>query len=212
MIYSAAEPAAPIQQGDIFVSVPRCDVDFARFLHLAEEDETEPRDWLELSPPPGTEVQAVVGFRAVPALVITPDCDAVRSDFLTLCEIVPLTSINPSFGTVKHPKNWVPLFQRQLVQSQNWFYLPELAELGGKKMAVDFRQTIRIARLDAERFKPRLRTRHLSDLGRENLRHRLGEYIGGFASDEWYPFNQEEFATYNEIYGGTVKPFPGQMK
>ena len=86
MIYDFPEPAAPIQQGDIFRGIPRINAQLAQ-LPVLDEDGSYTTDWGDLA---GADnpTTVIVAIRPVFAIVVTQDCDAVRIDDIALCESV----------------------------------------------------------------------------------------------------------------------------
>ena len=101
MIYDFPEPAAPIQQGDIFRSIPRIDAQLAE-LPVLDEDGSYTTDWRVLAEA-DNPTTAIVAMRPVYAIVITQDCDAVRIDDIALCEIQRFELVEPSAMGAKYP-------------------------------------------------------------------------------------------------------------
>ena len=86
MIYDPAEANSPIQQGDIFVHVPRVDLSFQKLV-LIDEDGDQPKQstWNELQPK--ETVAAVVPIVSVTGIVVTQNCDAARGHYICLAQV-----------------------------------------------------------------------------------------------------------------------------
>jgi hypothetical protein len=194
MIYQFPPPAAPIRQGDIFETMPRVDFSLAELSIVTERNEPEAVTW-DIVRGSADPVTAVVGLRAVWAIVITQDCDTIRAPDITLCEIKPFRDVlRVPLPTT--PKGWADLLRRQAVQNLKWFYLPSDPTVGfNDRMAVDFLATLRVAREDLEAARY-LRRGRLNDVADEHFRERLAEFFRRYPYNEWYPFTREEFEAY----------------
>ena len=97
------------------------------------------------------EVTAVLPLRPVAAIVATQDCDAVRVQDITLCEIRPFRQVERKSLQTTAPKKWKDLLTQHARINQKWFYLPPDNAIGfNDKMAVDFMVTLRVPRVELE--------------------------------------------------------------
>lgn len=194
MIYCYPGSDAPIQQGDIFVHLPRIEVSLDRILVFASQGMSE-KMWSELIKEP-QPVAAVFGARPVPAIVASQDCDASGAEDITLCEIRPFREVERRARDTRKPGSWARILTQHARVNRKWFYLPPDSGLGFEdKMAVDFRITIRLPRVDLEKHLW-LRKGRLNDEAEAHFRERIAEFFRRYPYDEWYPLNKEEMAAY----------------
>ena len=86
MIYEYPAPTVPIRQGDIFAGLPRVDVSLRTLAIIDDQNRTAEASWADMAAA-GKEITAVLPVRPVTAIVITQDCDTIRSRDISLCEI-----------------------------------------------------------------------------------------------------------------------------
>lgn len=148
-------------------------------------------------------------MRPVSAIVVTQDCDATRSDDITLCEIQPFRKVEKKSKDTTSAKKWKNILTQHARINQKWFYLPPCDQLGfSDKMAVDFLVTIRVPRIDIEDLKT-LRKSRLNNIAYDHFRERISEFFRRYSYNEWYPLNKEELESYMNDYPET-KPYPWQ--
>ena len=211
MIYEFPEPRDPVRQGDIFVDLPRMDLSLQKVpVYRESESALEEAPWVEVVNARKDPVSVVVAMRPVPAIVITQDCDALRSRLITLCEIREFNSVE---GKAKNgpttPGKWVKLITQQARMNQKWFYLPADSRMGfTDKMGVDFQVTLSVRREDLGAFIS-LRKGRLNPMADEHFRERIAEYFRRYPYDEWYPLDKAELAAYQASYPD-AKPFSWQ--
>lgn len=145
MIYEAVDQEAPIRQGDIFVGLPRVILDLSQ-MTVVESGfpavATYVESW-EVLQSSGREIQAVFPMESVAAIVITQDCDALRSPDITLCVIRPFAQVEGMARTANSPKAWMKILTQHARMNLKWFDLPPGEAVGfTEKMAVDFRSAI----------------------------------------------------------------------
>jgi antitoxin (DNA-binding transcriptional repressor) of toxin-antitoxin stability system len=207
MIYEFPDTSIPIQQGDIFVGLPRIDLSLSRVFLATESGQSE-ATWAEIARN-GEPVEIIVSVRPVAAIVATQDCDAVRSRDITLCEIRPFTDVEQKASERTSAKGWKNILTQHARINQKWFYLPPDARVGfDHKMAVDFMVTLRVSRAELEGLRD-LRRGRLNPIADEHFRERIGEFFRRYPYDEWYPLDQEEMKAYMGEYPD-AKPFPWQ--
>ena len=197
MIYTFPGPDEPIRQGDIFVSLPRVEVSLARLTILDEDDSAVNLPWQDILEA-GKSVSAVLPVRPVAAIVASQDCDCVRSDDITLCEIRDFRDVEKKAAQTERPSKWARILTQHARLNLKWFYLPPCPGMGfTDKLAVDFTISIRVRRVELEDAL-RLRKGRLNDVADEHFRERISEFFRRYPYDEWYPLNPEELAAYQQ--------------
>jgi hypothetical protein len=209
-IYEPVSAGEPIRQGDIFLRVPRVDLNLAS-LTVVLDQRPQRIDWDSIGE--GENVQALVNVKSVMAVVISQDCDASRAEEISLCEVRPFHSVD---GIDKNrpdsPKKWIKLITQHARVNQKWYYMPLSAHVGiSERMAVDFRIPLRVNREDLESMRPMHRQYRLNDVANAHFRERIAEFFRRYPYDEWYPFSAEEYREYNALQGGDIQPFPWQV-
>lgn len=212
MLYRRPIVNEPIRQGDIFRAVPKIDFNPSNAT-LVDESGYSRTSW----PLSATETDDeedltfLVVVRPVTAIVVTQDCDALRQEFLTLCEINDFRIVERKAEKTKDAKGWVSLITRQARVNLKWFYLPPDPSVGFSiKMAVDFRSTLSVQRGTLEDMVQEFRVASLTRIAREHFRERLSEFLRRYPYDEWYSLNREEFQAYQRQLRDVVQPFPWQ--
>jgi hypothetical protein len=211
MIYESPEPGQPIRQGDIFKCVPRLTLRLDEF-QVLEDFGVRPAKWLEeVERGIPRDARAVVGFRAVNAIVITQDCDAFRSPSLALCEIDRFQEVETSSKDTTKPTAWMGKLTRQARINQKWYYLPPCDDLGfDGKMAVDFRKILLVDRDGLESMTPTCRLARLNHDAYLHFRERLSEFFRRYPYNEWYALDKEELEAYEKEHKVTVVRYPWQ--
>ncbi len=209
MIYDRVDAAAPIQQGDIFVHVPRVDLSFQELVLIDEEGE-QPKQatWNELQP--RETVAAVVPIVSVTGIVVTQNCDAARGHYICLAQVDPfLTATGKTAPTTA--KKWKNLILEHSRTAPRFFYLPPDTEFGfPDPMAADFRIILRVARTDLESLRMSRRIGQLKEVARDHLHENLAHFFRRYAFSEWYPLTPDQFRAYADDCGERVNPFPWQ--
>ncbi|MBI4475931.1 MAG: hypothetical protein HY654_02090, partial [Acidobacteria bacterium] len=155
MIYSPVAPDSPVRQGDLFRNVPRVDFSLNELSVVEQNDTIVATRWAdlpqvqELTPDP---VTAVLSLRPVLGIVLTQDCDAIRSPDIALAEVVPFRQAERSAERVEEgSESWVRRIVQHAKINQKWFYLPKDASIEfAVPMAADFRSILRVGRSDLE--------------------------------------------------------------
>ncbi len=196
MIYKYPTADEPIQQGDIFVGIPKVEVELSEGLAVVGEDRTiETIPWAELAKE-DQPISAVLGVQPVAGIVITQDCDARRSPDITLCEIRDFFEVERKLSEQTSPKKIVEKIIEQSKINLKWFYLPADQRIGfTKRMAVDLLTTLRMPRQDlADQIG--LRRGRLNEVASDHFRERIAYFFRRYAYDEWYPFSRDEIVYY----------------
>lgn len=211
MIYESVNPVSPIRQGDIFCGLPRFDVSLNQML-FCDPETGQPvlKKWTDLKDE-NRPLSFLVSAQMVNAIVITQDCDAIRSRDITLCEIRRFSDVNKLAKDAKTPKTWLKMIVQQARLNLKWFYLPPSEIFGFKeKMGVDFMVTIRLPREELEQLTS-LRPCRLNDIADEHFRERISEFFRRYPYDEWYSLNDDELEAYEKEHG-EVQNFPWQKR
>ena len=210
MIYETVGVGEPIKQGDIFRYIPRADYHISKMVILDEDNEPNEINWSESVPGLDGVVRAVLPVSSVTGIVITQNCDAVRGEFLSLCQVEEfLSSINQD-EEPKNSKKWKTLIMHTARTMPRYFYLPAAPEAGfEQRMAVDFRVTLRVPRKLLDNLK-QYRLVRLNRTANDHFRESIAHFFRRYACNEWYPLTKEEFDAYAEKCPEPVKPYPWQ--
>lgn len=212
MIYDQVDAQSPIRQGDIFRRIPRVDLSLAALAIVGEDDSYRKTSWRDAlaDNDNGSPIAALLPIKPVDAIVITQNCDAVRGEYLCLCQI---DAFLPSIGQSEPPKSadkWQSLIIKKAREMPRLFYLPPDPSLGFlESMAADFRVLLRIPRTDLEDLRDH-RIARLNHESFEHFRESLAHYFRRYAYNEWYPLTKEQYEAYAKACGESVKPYPWQ--
>jgi hypothetical protein len=211
MIYETVLTTDPIEQGDIFQNIPRVDFSLSSLAIIDEDDEAKEMTWRDaLALNSSAPVSAVLAVKPVAAIVVTQNCDASRGQTLSLCQIEDYLSAFNQAQPPKNPKGWQSLLMRMSRMNPRFFYLPEDGNYGiATRSAVDFRIVLPVPRIDLENMRD-LRIARLNKVAAEHFREALSNFFRGYAFNEWYPLNREEFAEYAAQTGEHVAAFDWQ--
>ena len=208
MIYLFPEENEPIRQGDVFTNIPRTEISFDQ-MQLVLDDGIEQVEWRDIAQENG-EKTIILPVKPVFAIVASQDCDNVRGQDITLCEIRPFAQVEGQAKSANAPKAWVSIITQQSRKNLKWFYLPPDAAVGfGEKMAVEFALTIRVPRIGLEAFRC-FRKGRLNDVADEHFRERLSEFFRRYPYDEWYALDPSELEHYQKQNAEGITPFPWQ--
>lgn len=204
MLYDFPETSANLRQGDIFINLPKVQLDLSEFPLLEDDDSISRSPWKDVVENK-KEITGVLGIITVAAIVISQDCDAAREEEITLCEIKGLTDIESWFEGKTSQKKIVDTLMKKTRQNPKWFYLPQDPKIGFEhKMAVDFRSTLSVYREDLELLKF-LRKGRLNEIGYQHFREKLSNFYHRYAYNEWYSLTKNEVKDYNHYASLTAK-------
>jgi len=197
MIYDYPSQDEPIKQGDIFLGIPKVELEFSGGLPvLTETNEPEKIPWEDIVKS-GLTTTSVLSVLPVPAIVASQDCDARWGDSITLCEIREFSQVEKNAATAK-PTSMVRIITRHARWKLKWFYLSPEKTIGfDKRMCVDFFSTIRVPRQDLEEL-IELRKARLKPVACDHFRERIAHFYQRYAYNEWYPLNKEEMEIYSK--------------
>jgi hypothetical protein len=212
MIYHQVNEPDPIRQGDIFLNVPRFDISLNK-LPIFEEDGCYDLTWNDIikNGESSAPIDVLVRLVVVNAIVVSHDCDNIRSKDIILSEIQTIREIDSKCKETKSPDKWVSIIIQHSKINMKWFYLPPSPLIGfSEKMAADFRILFRIPRLELEQYRF-LRKGCLFPEAKEHFAKRLSEFFGRYPYNEWYPLNHAEFKKYKENYPSVI-PYEWQRE
>jgi hypothetical protein len=208
MIYDPVAADDDIKQGDIFAGVPRVDLSLGT-LAVVDEEAEGPRQasWWDIREQP--DITALLRIRAVTAIVVTQNCDAVRGEFVYLAQVDRFTETGYTQPTT--PKGWQSLITRIGNTVPRYFYLPADETVGfPEPMAADFRVMLRIPRAELAQVSVQSRVGRLNQVAVDHFREKLAYFFRRYAFQEWYPLTREQFQAYAEKCEEPVKPMPWQ--
>lgn len=204
MIYSFPSKARPIRQGDIFANIPRASVSLDSLATVTDEN-IQVISWGAIADE-NRKIEAILPVTSVFAIVATQNCDALSSPEITLCEIRQFSKVDGKAKDTKKPKAWEKMITQHARINQKWFYLPSDPKIGfTEKMAVDFRCTIRVPRMELENFR-NFRKGTLNALAQQHFRERLGQFFRRYPYNEWYSLDSEELKAYEKNHKCEVSP------
>jgi hypothetical protein len=208
MIYDYPGEDRPIRQGDIFLGLPRIDISLQQIIQVCDAGIASPKPWESLLDSPDS-IEAVLPITKVAAIVISQDCDNLRAEDISFCEIEEFSSIEGKAASAKDAKGFTSIITQHARVNLKWFYLPVDDRIPfSKKMAVDFQSVFRLSRPDLQALL-KMRKATLNSLAREHFRERLSEFFRRYAYDEWYPLDRAELEHYRSKYPD-AQPFPWQ--
>lgn len=204
MIYAFPSKARPIRQGDIFANIPRVSISLKE-LQIVNDDDIQQLSWGSIAVE-NKKIEAILPITSVFAIVATQNCDALSSPEITLCEIRQFPEVEGKAKDAKKPKSWEKIITQQARINQKWFYLPSDPKIGfTEKMAVDFRCSIRVPRVELENFR-NFRKGTLNALAQQHFRERLGQFFRRYPYNEWYSLNPDELKAYEKNHKCEVSP------
>jgi len=211
MIYEGVSYEEPIRQGDIFVAVPKVELQLSNITRAVEDNTISTGAWDDVRS--GEEpISLIVQARPITAIVISQDCDASRAQDISLCEVRRFHDVEGrDKGTSDKPKKWVGLITQHARINQKWFYLP----VDGRfqihvKMAADFRVVVQLPLVDLEMLRTVHRVGRLNGVAGEHFRERISEFFRRYPYDEWYPLDGPELEYYRGRSPEPIAAFPWQ--
>jgi hypothetical protein len=214
VIYESVDPTAPVRQGDIFLRIPRIDVNLSRLLAISPTKGPTIGSWSDfehLDEP--TTIAATV--RPVTGVVISQDCDASRSEDISFCEVRPFGLVDgkaKDFAKLKAKSRQSILTTHSRI-NQKWFYMPPDPAFGiAEHMAVDFRIPVRVLRENVEEMRATNRVGRLNEVAYAHFRERIAEFFRRYPYDEWYALAPDELTEYPPAKAGLADPFPWQRR
>jgi hypothetical protein len=155
-------------------------------------------DWIQVAQSQSDEpLLTTVRVKPVVGIVITQDCDALRIENITLCEIRPFQDVERKIQSSTSLKGYVNIVTQHARINQKWYYLPPDPNLGFGRMAVDFTSVFEVPREMLEKHLETLRLGRLNDeVAWPHFRERVSQFFRRYPYDEWYPLSSEEVDLY----------------
>jgi hypothetical protein len=111
--YESLNPDQPIRQGDIFFPLPRPKILLDELQTLSEEAGIDASKWSEVKDK--DKILTLVELEKTWGIVATQDCDATRSDSISLFKIVPFADVYGSFPS--KPSAWVSVLTARICKN-----------------------------------------------------------------------------------------------
>ncbi|MHB8120281.1 MAG: hypothetical protein ACYDHX_16430 [Methanothrix sp.] len=192
MCYESLNPDQPIRQGDIFFPLPRPKISLDELQTLSEDAGIGAPKWVDVKDK--DKILAIVELEKTWGIVATQDCDATRSDSISLFQIVPFGEAYGSFPG--RPSAWVSVLTERICKNASWFYLPKDDSIGiNSEMAINFHEVFQIERIDLEK-NINLRMGRLEYFAYEHYREAIAQYFRRYPYNEWYSFNKSQLEYY----------------
>ncbi len=197
MCYVTLGPDDPIRQGDIFSSLPLPKISLDELQVISEDAGIEGAKWIDIQD--RDKILTMIELEKTWGIVATQDCDATRSDSISLFQII---SFEKAYGSKPgKPSAWVSTLTERICKNASWFYLPKDENFSiDMEMAVNFHEVFQIERVDLIRNID-LRVGRLANFAYEHYREAIAQYFRRYPYNEWYPFNKSQL----EYYASTKK-------
>ena len=183
MIYKNVSVNKPIRQGDIFRNLSLVRFDLEDLLTFQDDNTIISTNWKNIEP---NEVQILANLEKTYAIVLSQDCDCLRSPYLSLIVIKPLNK------NIETHKNWMKFIIILNKRSPSKMYLPPDDNFNiSKRMQIDFSHIFPIERKNLESLL-NLRLCRLNKEAMEHFREKTAYYFHRYGYDEYYPLNQYE--------------------
>jgi hypothetical protein len=208
----------PLAQGDIFDNLIFFNIGSEKVSQAVTDGDDVRIKELELGSyvPDGSNTikNIIVDGIISKGIIISQNCDAFRTKYISFCQIKPLKEIDNEYNQTKKTIDYLT---RKYRCKEKYFYLPMANFTEEEKMAVDFSRIYQIERTSLEKMKEK-RLIRLGEFPMSHFRKKLSNYFERFAYDEWYVLDKSEFDTYKEdrkkeISGeeeNLIKPYPWQ--
>ncbi|MBU1661086.1 MAG: hypothetical protein KKD28_06400 [Chloroflexi bacterium] len=219
MIYVYPGATEPIRQGDIFRRLPRIQLTDMlspeKLLIVWEEttdgDRLREVDWVQFAQS-NSSIYTRVFMRSVIGIVITQDCDALRAENITLCEVRPFPDVDSNVHENMKTKSFVSIVTKHARINQKWYYLPPDIRMGfDGKMAADLASVFEVPRELLGQYRDTLRLGRLEDeVAWPHFRERVAEFFRRYPYNEWYPLTSEEVDAYEMDKGPVERRYSWQ--
>lgn len=225
--YKSISLSDALEQGDIFDRLPIFNLDSEILTQMIVKESTPGNydfdskeiDLKDYVPDETEKIENVISsvlWR--PGIIITQNCDVVREDYLSFCEIRKLEDVDKQYaGLTKLDRKVEFLAKKEYKHQYKYFYLLQNQSIfNDNKMVVDFSRIYQVKREIIENLKNK-RMIGLSSTPLEHLKIKLSNYFKRFAYDGWYVLNKEEYSVYcdfekkNKISDEEfklIKPYP----
>ena len=189
MIYEPVTLEENLHQGDIFYNLPFIRIDLENLSILLDESEFKEVSWGNLDQ---DEIVSLAYIEKSHAIVLSQDCDCLRSPYITL------VAISPWEKNYKTDKNWMNKIIQLNRHSPSKMYLPTNKDYNiNVRMHVDFEKIFNISRKNLESLN-NLRICRLNVESMEHFREKTAFYFHRYAYTEYYPLNKKEMNEYEK--------------
>ena len=187
MIYKNVSVNKPIRQGDIFRNLSLVRFDLEDLLTFQDDNSIISKTWESIEP---NEVQILANLEKTYAIVLSQDCDCLRSPYLSLIVIKPLNK------NIQTQKNWMEFIIDLNKRRPSKMYLPPDNNFNIPiRMQIDFSHIFPIARKNLEVLR-KLRLARLNKEAMEHFREKAAYYFHRYGYEEFYPLNNFEMDSY----------------
>ena len=215
--YQRVPDANDIKQGDIFSSLPFLAINSPKITEVIAEGQEPVYKEIDLNDYVGDTKESktlVIKSEIRPGIVITQNCDMLRSEYISYCAIRPFDEIEKNFSP-NNQKKQVEFLTKTYINRAKYFYLPPETPNGfDDRMAVDF-SFIHQIKLDVIKQLISKRRSALNTDSLEHFRIKLSDYFKRYAYNPWYVLNKGEFDTYVNVLPPEeiphVRPYPWQI-
>lgn len=187
MIYRKVSADKPIRQGDIFKDLSYIRFDLRDLSIFQDDNKIISTSWEDIEQ---SEVKILANLEKTYAIVLSQDCDCLRSPYISLFVILPL---NKNFQT---SKNWMDFILDLNKHRPSKMYLPlDIVFKIPNRMQIDFSH---IFPLDRENLESLIKNRicRLNKESMEHFREKMAFYFHRYAYDEYYPLIKGEMDEY----------------
>ncbi len=197
--YTEVEEKTDLEQGDIFSSLPFLTLDSTLMNEVIPVSDSELsfreidlKDYVETS---DDSRNIVIKADIQPGIVITQNCDILRSDYVSFCAIRRYTDIEKT-DTSTNQSRKIEFLTKTYANKTKYFYLPKSSAVGfSEKMAVDFSSIHQIKREVLTQLLQKRKCK-LGEIPLEHFRSKISDYFKRFAYDGWYVLDKDEFQVY----------------
>ncbi len=187
MIYKNVSVNKPIRQGDIFHNLSLVRFDLEDLLTFQDDNSIISKTWESIE---SNEVQILANLEKTYAIVLSQDCDCLRSPYLSLIVIKPLNK------NIQTQKNWMEFIIDLNKRRPSKMYLPPDNKFNIPiRMQIDFSHIFPIERKSLEALR-KLRLVRLNKEAMEHFREKAAYYFHRYGYDEFYPLNKFEMDSY----------------
>jgi hypothetical protein len=184
-------------QGDIFSSLPFIEIDSPKVVELiAEGDQLVPKeiDLVNYISSQPRETNLAVKSTLQAAIIITQNCDLLRSDYVSYCKVTRLRNVEKNMSDSQGKR--IKFLTKTYREQAKYYYLPAEQPYGFEEdMAVDFSSIHQIKKEVLEQLLNK-RTSRLNDMALDHFREKMANYFKRFAYDGWYVLNKSDFEFY----------------
>lgn len=197
--YELCQSGDDLGQGDIFPLIPFVQLNSTKIIEMVPEGDGFPKpkefDLLDYVGTVGGERNVITKVSLLPGIIITQNCDVLRSSHISFCAIKKYEEVEKQ-TLPNNPKRQIEYLTDNYKHKAKYFYLPSIEPNGFKdRMAVDFSCIYQLDKDIVEQLKSK-RLSRLGDIPLGHFRVKLGHYFERFAYDPWYVLNKDEFKIY----------------